>query len=93
MKLKDEFPELLGIEYRSERAFKFIDVEVVKKYSRIGVRYGKIVNIPYKKWIGIHKYVHNWVELENGYAIGMNENPARGLSFPVVRMRKRGSKK
>ena len=89
MKLKHAFPELIGIEYEDERAYKFRDVKVVKEHSRIGVSGGKIVDIRYKKWIGTHKYVYNWVELENGYAVGMNENPSRGLSFPVVRIKKK----
>lgn len=88
MKLKHAFYELMGVEYRNEKAYKFRDIKVTKEHSRIGVSDGKIVDIRYKKWIGTHKNVHNWVELENGYAVGMNENPSRGLSFPVVKMKK-----
>jgi hypothetical protein len=40
----------------------------------------------FKPWPGPHKNVHVWWELENGYAVAMNENPSRGLSFPVIRM-------
>ena len=89
MKLKEVFPEILGYEYVDDRAYDFRDIEVKKKHSGIGVRGGKLVSVRYKKWIGIHKYVHNWVELANGYAVGMNENPSRGLSFPVVRIKKK----
>jgi hypothetical protein len=89
MKLKHAFPELIGIECIDERAYRFRDVKVVKEHSGVGVKGGKIVDICYKKWIGIHKYVHNWVKLANGYAVGMNENPSRGLSFPVVRIKKK----
>ena len=88
MKLKEVFSEILGCEYVDDRAYDFRDVEVKKKHSGIGVMDGKFVSVRYKKWIGTHKNVHNWVELENGYAVGMNENPSRGLSFPVVRMKK-----
>lgn len=93
MKLREIFFELISIVYSDEKAYKFRDVEVIKRYSRVDVKDGRIIDIPYKKWIGTHKYVHNWVELENGYAVGMNENPSRGLSFPVVRMKKREIKK
>lgn len=89
MKLKHAFPQILGYEYTEDRAYDFRDIEVKKKHSGIGVRDGKLVSVCYKKWIGIHKYVHNWVELENGYAVGMNENPSRGMTFPVVRIKKR----
>ena len=60
---------------------------MVKEHNRIGIRRAKIVDICYERWIGKHKYVHNWVELANGYAVGMNENPSRGLTFPVVKLR------
>ena len=89
MKLKEVFPEILGYEYVDDRAYDFRDIEVKRKHSRIGVRDEKLVGVRYKKWIGIHKYVHNWVELANGYAVGMNENPSRGLTFPVVRIKKK----
>jgi len=39
-------------------------------------------------WPGKHVHVHVWWELENGYAVGWNENPSRGWSFPVVKMPK-----
>jgi hypothetical protein len=40
----------------------------------------------FKPWPGPQKNVHCWWELENGYAVGWNENPSRGSSFPVIRM-------
>lgn len=39
-------------------------------------------------WPGTHKNVCVWYELANGYAVGWNENPARGWSFPVVKLKK-----
>lgn len=35
-------------------------------------------------WPGTHRYVHAWYVLANGKAVGWNENPKRGWSFPVV---------
>ena len=89
MKLKEVFPEILGYEYIDDIAYDFRDAEVKKKHSGIGVRDGKLVSVCYKKWKGTQKYVHNWVELANCYAVGMNENPYRGLSFPVMRIKKK----
>lgn len=60
------------------RSFKFKDVAVVKCHG-----YGETSNQP---WIGTHKYVFNWCELENGYAVGWNENPSIGWSFPVKKL-------
>lgn len=36
-----------------------------------------------------HKYVFNWCVLENGWAVGWNENPSRGWNFPVKKRYKK----
>lgn len=38
----------------------------------------------YTPWPGPQKNVNAWYELANGKSIGVNENPARGITFPVV---------
>lgn len=38
----------------------------------------------FKEWPGKQKDVHVWWELENGKAVGWNESPSRGWSFPVI---------
>lgn len=38
-------------------------------------------------WPGPHRNVIYWWELENGYAVGWNENPSRGWSFPVIKLK------
>jgi len=43
-------------------------------------------NDNYQRWIGKHKNVHYWVELENNIAIALNENPAIGFSYPIKRI-------
>jgi hypothetical protein len=75
MLLKDVLPyEFMRGEFDNCKAMKFADIKVVQEYES------------YKKsWIGNHKYVHFWYVLENGYAVGFNENPSRGWSFPVVK--------
>lgn len=61
--------EFMGIEYENDRARKYADMQVVREHQ-----FG---------WPGKHKNVVYWCELENGLAVGWNENPARGWSFPV----------
>ena len=39
-----------------------------------------------KRWPSKEKFVFNWVILENNIAIGWNENPSRGWSFPVKKI-------
>jgi hypothetical protein len=54
---------------------------VVKEYSRVREEDG------WKEFPGPQMNVHCWWELENGKAVGWNENPATGWSFPVVSMK------
>lgn len=56
---------------------KYADVEVIKEY----VLHEK----GWKSWPGKHKNVMNWYVLANGKAVGFNENPAVGWSFPVIK--------
>lgn len=79
--LKDALPHEFLIEYQDTRAYRMKDVKIVAEY-------GNIDGYENKAWPGIHKNVYYWVELENGYAVAWNENPARGWSFPVVKIKK-----
>lgn len=63
--------------FDNEKAHKFDSVEVVWKQD--------VFNKNSKPWIGKHKNVHFWVLLKNGYAVGWNENPSIGWSFPCVK--------
>jgi len=65
-----------------ERQLKNLyDVRVIKQHTMTNDYE------PYIRWPGIHKNVMTWWELENGYAVGWNENPAIGWSFPVVKLK------
>jgi len=73
--LKDVLPyEFMRGEYTDTRAYQFRDVEVVKEHRLCSA-----------KWPGQHKHVCSWYELANGYAVGWNENPSKGWSFPVIK--------
>lgn len=77
MKLKDRLPyEFLNGEYDNSPAMKFADVEIIKEHDSFE-----------EPWIGKEKNVHYWVELANGYAVGHNESPARGWSFPIKKLK------
>jgi hypothetical protein len=67
--------------FRDTAAFKFCDVEVVAEH-------GGMDDTVRKPWPGSHRNVYFWVELANGRAVGWNENPGRGWSFPVVKLKK-----
>ena len=82
--LKDAMPVGLsevGGPYHDTRAFKMLNVKVTAEHRHP-------LDDDMVGWIGTHKNVYFWVELENGYAVGWNENPARGWSFPVVKIKK-----
>lgn len=72
--------ESTPIEFRQEfygtEAFKYKDILVVARHMSHE-----------RAWPGSHKYVHSWWELEDGHAVGWNENPSRGWSFPVVKLK------
>lgn len=75
--LKDVMPpEFLGVEFDTTRAYKMRDVEVSKEHFT-------------GNWPGNHKNVYFWVELKNGFAVGWNENPGRGWSFPVMKLKRK----
>lgn len=76
--LKQVLPyESLQGEYEGQPFMKHINEVVAEKHD-----------VRTKPWVGKHKHVMIWWELENGVAIGWNENPSRGWSFPVARMKK-----
>lgn len=75
--LQDVLPyEFSTGSYNDDKAYKFKDVIVTKKHD------GTV-----DRWIGTHKNVYVWYELKNGYAVGWNESPSRGWSFPVVKIK------
>ena len=37
-------------------------------------------------WPGKHKNINVWCLLETGHAVGWNENPSTGWSFPVIKV-------
>lgn len=70
--------EFNGGEYIDTRAFKLRDKVVTSEH-------GATTNSNYR-WPGKEKNVFFWVILQNGYAVGWNENPSRGWSFPVIKL-------
>jgi hypothetical protein len=76
--LKEVMPDDFERFFYDTRSYRYADVEVVKVHG---------YSYHFKPWPGPHKHVFLWVELANGYAVGWNENPSRGWSFPVIRMK------
>lgn len=58
-----------GYEVPSPAAM-LLDVEVIAKHD--------------SAWPGKQRNVNVWWELADGHAVGWNENPSRGWSFPVI---------
>ena len=79
--LKDEMPrEFSEGSYSDTPAWKLRDAIVKQKHDAYVT-----------PWPGPQRNVNFWFELENGKAVGWNENPSRGWSFPVVAMPKTGA--
>jgi len=75
--LKDVLPrEFMSSEFDDSPARKYAEEKVLVQHDARE-----------RRWPGSHKNVTYWWELENGYAVAFNENPARGWSFPVLWLR------
>jgi hypothetical protein len=78
MKLSDALPyEFLGGEYTESKAYALRDEAVAARFHA-----GE------HPWPGRERYVSVWVRLTDGRAVGWNENPSRGWSFPVLSAKK-----
>jgi hypothetical protein len=77
--LRDVLPkEALGAEYDAAKFIKYLDTKVIRTYAPNS--YSNTY------WPGTHKNVTKWWVLENNIAVGWNENPATGWSFPIKRV-------
>ena len=76
--LRDWLPHEFFSEFMDTPAARHLDVEVVEEV------YGSFIG-PNKLWPGKHRNVMHWCKLANGRAVGWNENPSVGWSFPVMR--------
>lgn len=74
--LRQAFSDITNGSYTDTPAYKFLDVEVVSEHN------GTV-----ERWPGIHKNVYSWVKLANGKAVGWNENPGKGWSFPIITLK------
>jgi len=77
--LQDVLPQEFFSEFMETKAAKFLYVPVTESYGW-GEERGSL------PWVGNHKNVHNWWKLQNGYAVGWNENPSVGWGFPVQKV-------
>jgi hypothetical protein len=75
-RLKDWLPYEYFQEFFDCPATKYLGGYIVEEHD------GRI-----NPWPGKHKNVLNWVVLECGHAVGFNENPATGWSFPVIKIK------
>lgn len=74
VRLRDVLPREVHHGDWAGRAARYLDVAVIEEREF--------------SWPGKHKNVIAWWVLANGYAVGWNENPAIGWSFPVIRYTK-----
>lgn len=77
-KLREFLPREFFSEFTDSPVNKFLDLEATES------NYQSDTPEPFP---GGHKNVHVWWKLSNGYAVGWNENPGRGWSFPLVKMK------
>jgi len=81
MKLRDVLPkEALSGEYEGAKFLKYLDCEVVQQLNR---ERHPIYGFPFT-----HANINVWWIIEDRRAVGWNENPKRGWSFPVAKLPK-----
>jgi hypothetical protein len=69
--------EFMGCEYDKTASRKFADFEVISEHGFNDT----------SRWPGGHKHVFYWVILSNGKAVGWNESPSHGWSFPMITLK------
>ncbi len=75
MSLREHLPsEATDGSYDGQPFMKHLDEKVVSAHRG-------------QPWPGSHRNVAVWWKLENGLAVGWNENKSVGWSFPVIRCR------
>lgn len=72
--LRDCAPREFVQDFTQSLAHKYLDEPAEEMDARIN------------PWPGHHKNVMCWWKLANGYAVGWNENPAVGWSFPLMKI-------
>lgn len=77
--LREVLPSEFSKDFTDVPAWKYADVEVSREH---------LVGQGGEQWPGPQKNVFFWVELVNGKAVGWNENPSKGWSFPVITIKK-----
>lgn len=70
--LRKTLPQEFFQEFLDTPAAKLLDQKVVRKCEHP------------TRWPGKHKNIHVFWVLANGKAVGWNENPGKGWSFPVI---------
>lgn len=65
---------------------KVLDRKVVKEFTMSTFGDRPTVWLSWQEF-GTHKNVGNWWLTDNGYAVGFNENPSIGWSFPIIKLK------
>lgn len=88
--LLDAAPREFADEFVDTPAWRYRDRPVLHTHRVSDLTLGSPADWSLTRWPGREKYVSVWWELAGGVAVGWNENPNRGWSFPVVRWPRRG---
>lgn len=85
-KLKQVLPErFLAGAYDDTPAYSLRETEVIARKLATGAPCNSASkNDLFQAWPGSHKHVSCWFILDNGKAVGVNEDPEEGCSFPVI---------
>ena len=69
--------------HRETPVHEFLDAQIVAMKLTTGRPCESHAEL-FADWPGPQQHVRQWFILDNGKAVGVNEDPVNGLSFPIV---------
>jgi hypothetical protein len=74
-----------GASLFNKRLTSYLNLKVVKEISSVGMDWYDYVQILHNEAPFKQKNIYSFCVLENGFAVGFNENEATGWTFPIVK--------
>lgn len=81
----EEWFHKIGADSWSKGVEKYLDKKIIKEVRSVGMDWDEYLHEVNHKAQFKATYVFSFVVLETGHAVGLNENPSTGWTFPIVK--------